>query len=113
MQQTSKATSETLGKCPSVDLGDFSIEHSVNMIEKKKIKFFSKLFRFNFHWTFDWKCMSDPITFDSLTTHSPCSSPEGARTSLVPSVENVFGNVIATECVADNFSFFDSKTQKD
>jgi len=103
---TSKATSETIGKCPSVDLGDFSTGHSVNMLEKKKKNFFSKMFRFNFHWNFQWKCMGEPVTFDSLSTHSPCSSS-------APSVENVFGNVIATECVADNFSFFDSKTQKD
>ena len=82
----------------SVSMGDFSTANSVNQIEKKKVNFFLKLFKCG--------CMSAPNTLGSISTQSPFEYTHEP-------LENMFGNVYAKEGVADNFSFFDSKSSKD
>ena len=94
MEKSPTRSTDTFGKNSIVDMGDFSTANSVNMSEEKKNNFFAKLFTLG--------CFTTPDTFNSLSTHSPCSS-------LDRSVEKVFGNVFVDESVADNFSFFDSK----
>lgn len=80
-----------------IDMGDFSTASSVNIVVKKKVNFFAKLFTFG--------CFTTPNTLTSLSTHSPCSS-------FCPSVGNIIGSCDIEE-VADNFSFFDMKSSKD